>query len=80
MTATVTTSLTRIQRRLLEAAREYFAVQGYPPTTRELAVLVGRSPSTVQYQLGQLQRMGRIHRHPNIARSIVVRNPETGGL
>ncbi len=78
MTATVIPLLTPTQHRVLSAIRDHFTAHGYPPSIRELAASVGLSVSTVSYQLGRLQQMGWIRRHPNRSRSIVVLDPDTG--
>jgi repressor LexA len=79
VTAAVTTLLTSRQRRILNAVRDYYQEHGYPPSLREIATLAGlSSPSSVQYQLGELERMGWIRRHPNRPRALIVLDPSDG--
>jgi repressor LexA len=79
VTAPVVPLLTVRQRRILEFIREFYAANGFAPTLREIAVGVGLgSPSTVLYQLGELQRMGWVRRHPGLPRALVVLNPADG--
>jgi SOS-response transcriptional repressor LexA len=70
--------LTDQRRRILDVIRGFYAEHGSTPTIREIGAETGRSASSVQYQLGQLQRMGWISRHPTLARSLVVLDPATG--
>ncbi len=78
MTAPVVSLLTYRQRRVLEVIRDYAQLQGYPPSVRDVAVLVGLSPSATQYQIDQLVVKGWIRRHPNRPRALVVLNPADG--
>jgi repressor LexA len=79
MTAPVVPLLTVRQRRILEFIRGFYTIHGYAPSMREIAVGVGLgSPSTVLYQLGELQRMGWVRRHPGLPRALVVLNPAGG--
>ncbi len=80
MTAAVTTLLTDRQRRILDVIRDHHAVHGYPPSLRDIGAEVGlSSPSSVRYQIGELERMGWIRRAPGVARALVVLDPATGG-
>jgi repressor LexA len=81
MTAPVVPLLSVRQRRILEFIREFYGANGFAPTLREIAVGVGLgSPSTVLYQLGELQRMGWVRRHPGLPRALVVLNPADGSV
>lgn len=64
--------LTDSQRRVLDALTGFIREHGYPPTLRELAVLVDATPSTVHYQMSLLAAKGRIRRVPGVARGIQV--------
>jgi repressor LexA len=80
MSATVAPLLTYRQAEVLNAIRSYYAEHGYPPSLREIGALSGLdSPSSVRYQLGELERMGWIRRQPNRSRAIAVLDPATGG-
>jgi repressor LexA len=53
------------------------AERGYPPSVREIAEAVGlASPSSVQHQLGVLQKKGFITRDTSRARAMDIRGPE----
>lgn len=78
MSATVVPLLTRTQRRVLEAIRDYAQANGYAPSLREVGGLTGLAVSAVQYQIGQLEQKGWIRRHPHRPRALVVLNPATG--
>ncbi|MBB3098950.1 SOS-response transcriptional repressor LexA [Actinoplanes campanulatus] len=72
MTAVVLVPLTPVQQRVLAEIRGFVDEYGYAPTLRELAARCGRGPSTVAYQLQQLEEKGRIRRYPKIPRALVV--------
>jgi repressor LexA len=78
VTAAVVPLLTRTQTRVLTVIREYYQANGYAPTIRDIAAGAGIGPSTVQYQVGQLEEKGWIRRHPNRPRTLVVLNPADG--
>ena len=62
---------TAAQQPVLDAIREHWARNGYPPAVRDLcAALGGVSTSTIQYHLGKLEERGWIERDPYVARSI----------
>jgi repressor LexA len=49
---------------------------GYPPSVREIGEAVGLvSPSSVAYQLKELERKGHLRRDPNRPRAVDVRPP-----
>jgi repressor LexA len=80
VTATIAPLLTDRQVAVLSAIRDYYREHGYAPSLRDIGALSGLdSPSSVRYQLGELERMGWIRRHPGRSRAIVVLNPATGG-
>jgi repressor LexA len=65
------------QRRILVVIREWVEQYGYPPTVREIGDAVGLvSPSSVAYQLKELERKGFLRRDPSRPRAVDVRQPE----
>ncbi|MEV4760233.1 transcriptional repressor LexA [Micromonospora sp. NPDC049559] len=72
----VTAELTARQRRILEFIRDWVERYGYPPSVREIGEAVGLvSPSSVAYQLKELERKGYLRRDPNRPRAVDVRPP-----
>jgi repressor LexA len=72
----VATDLTQRQRRILEFIRAAVDRNGYPPSVREIGEAVGLvSPSSVAYQLKELERKGYLRRDPNRPRAVDVRPP-----
>lgn len=72
----VTVDLTARQRRILEFIRDWVDRHGYPPSVREIGEAVGLvSPSSVAYQLKELERKGYLRRDPNRPRAVDVRPP-----
>jgi repressor LexA len=68
--------LTIRQRRILEFIRSAVERNGYPPSVREIGEAVGLvSPSSVAYQLKELERKGYLRRDPNRPRAVDVRPP-----
>ncbi|GAA1811889.1 transcriptional repressor LexA [Planosporangium flavigriseum] len=68
--------LTQRQRRILEFIRGAVERNGYPPSVREIGEAVGLvSPSSVAYQLKELERKGYLRRDPNRPRAVDVRPP-----
>jgi repressor LexA len=71
-----TTDLTARQRRILEFIRGWVEQHGYPPSVREIGEAVGLvSPSSVAYQLKELEKKGYLRRDPNRPRAVDVRQP-----
>lgn len=64
--------LTVTQRIVLNGIRRSIHDYGYPPTIRELAYTTRLAPSTIAYQLGQLQAKGYLRRDPTVTRGIVI--------
>lgn len=63
--------LTVRQLQVLEAIRRYSTSQGYIPSFREIAALVGlKSTSSVKHQLDVLEKKGYIHMAANKGRAI----------
>jgi repressor LexA len=64
------------QRRILVVIRDWVEQHGYPPTVREIGDAVGLvSPSSVAYQLKELERKGFLRRDPARPRAVDVRGP-----
>ena len=75
-----TDGLTARQRLILVMITSTTAERGYPPSVREIAEAVGlASPSSVQHQLGVLQKKGFINRDTSRARALDIRGPEVAG-
>lgn len=71
-----TDDLTSRQRRILEFIRGWVEHHGYPPSVREIGEAVGLvSPSSVAYQLKELEKKGYLRRDPNRPRAVDVRQP-----
>lgn len=70
------TDLTARQGRILEFIRGWVEQHGYPPSVREIGEAVGLvSPSSVAYQLKELEKKGFLRRDPNRPRAVDVRQP-----
>lgn len=68
--------LTARQRRILTFIRDWVGDHGYPPSVREIGEAVGLvSPSSVAYQLKELEKKGFLRRDPNRPRAVDVRPP-----
>ncbi len=68
--------LTIRQRRILTFIRDWVEEHGYPPSVREIGEAVGLvSPSSVAYQLKELEKKGFLRRDPNRPRAVDVRTP-----
>ena len=68
--------LTARQRRIMEFIRGWVAQHGYPPSVREIGEAVDLvSPSSVAYQLKELEKKGLLRRDPNRPRAVDVRTP-----
>lgn len=79
MTAAVTPLLSRRQRRILDFIRAHHTEHGYAPSLRDIGAEVGlSSPSSVRYQIGELEQAGWIRRAPGVARALIVLNPADG--
>jgi repressor LexA len=72
----VAPDLTARQGLILEFIRDWVQQHGYPPSVREIGEAVGLvSPSSVAYQLKELERKGYLRRDPNRPRAVDVRPP-----
>ncbi|HEX2774405.1 MAG TPA: transcriptional repressor LexA [Micromonosporaceae bacterium] len=70
------TDLSARQRKILAFIRDWVERPGYPPSVREIGEAVGLvSPSSVAYQLKELERKGFLRRDPNRPRAVDVRPP-----
>ncbi|MDR0481902.1 MAG: transcriptional repressor LexA [Cellulomonadaceae bacterium] len=59
------------QRKILDCIREALDTNGYPPSMREIGAKVHlTSPSSVKYQLQELERKGYIRRDPRRPRAL----------
>lgn len=64
------------QREILEFIRGAVQRNGYPPSVREIGEAVGLvSPSSVAYQLKELEQKGFLRRDPNRPRAVDIRQP-----
>lgn len=69
-------TLTARQNRILSFIRDWVERHGYPPSVREIGEAVGLvSPSSVAYQLKELEKKGLLRRDPNRPRAVDVRRP-----
>jgi repressor LexA len=76
---TVPDDLTNRQRRILSFIRAWVEEHGYPPSVREIGEAVGLvSPSSVAYQLKELEKKGHLRRDPNRPRAVDVRQNVDG--
>ncbi len=64
--------LTESQRAILAAIEDFRAREGIPPTTRELAGMLGMAAASVHEQIRRLERKGFIRRRARQARSLEV--------
>jgi repressor LexA len=72
----ISEELTGRQRLILDFIRQWVERHGYPPSVREIGEAVGLvSPSSVAYQLKELEKKGFLRRDPNRPRAVDVRPP-----
>jgi repressor LexA len=73
--------LTQRQHAILEVIRKSVEERGYPPTMREIAQAAGlASPSSVKYQLGELEAKGFIRRDPSRGRAVEIKEISESGV
>ncbi len=73
---TLADELTARQRRIIDFIRAWVEQHGYPPSVREIGEAVGLvSPSSVAYQLKELEKKGLLRRDRNRPRAVDVRQP-----
>jgi repressor LexA len=71
--------LTARQQQIVIAIQEWTETHGYPPTLREIGAAVGLvSPSSVVYQLKELESKGVLRRDPDRPRAVLIRDVELG--
>ena len=71
------TTISAIQRRILEVIRQSNRERGYPPSVREIGALVGLgSTSSVAHHLKALERHGLLRRDASGSRAVDVRGPD----
>jgi len=63
-------AITATQRRVYDALHTFQQENGYTPSTRELALVMGRSQTAAQQAINKLIDLGFARRHSN--RSIVL--------
>ena len=74
------TVLTYRQKAILDYIEAQTRAHGFPPSVREIGEAVGlASTSSVHAQLGTLQRLGYLRRHPTRPRAIEVRYDPSSG-
>lgn len=61
---------TKSDRLILEAIREYWSVNEYGPSFRDLASMTSKHVGTVQSAIGRLERFNCIKRTPKAQRSV----------
>jgi DNA-binding transcriptional regulator YhcF (GntR family) len=66
------TGYSRAEIDVLDAIRSYRSENGFAPTVRDLAELLGCGHSTIQRAIVDLEARGRISKTAGVARSIVV--------
>jgi repressor LexA len=72
-----TEKITPLQRETLEEMCRYIDAKGYPPTVKELSVILGISHSSVHERINQLVRKGYLKREGRKARGLtVVKRPK----
>jgi len=65
------------QRKIMDFIRSWVEQHGYPPSVREIGEAVGLvSPSSVAYQLKELEKKGHLRRDPNRPRAVDVRQSD----
>ena len=70
--------ITKKEKELLDAIKEFMKDKGFAPTNRELCKVVGnKSPATVNYKLKNLKEKGFIDYEEGHSRSIRVLNKST---
>jgi len=67
--------LTETQRRVLQELRDFMVEHGFPPSTQELAELLGVSTATAHEQVGQLVKKGFLTREARKARGLRLARP-----
>lgn len=69
----MTEKLTPRQATVLDFIQSYTAENGYSPTVREIAAVIGlSSPSSVKYQLDALEKKGYLAKDPRRPRTLIL--------
>lgn len=63
-------ALTARQSDVLACIRQHLDRHGYPPSTRELAIWLGVTPTAIDGHIHALQKKGALQRSPGVARGI----------
>jgi SOS-response transcriptional repressor LexA len=63
------------QHRILQVIQDYWAIEGYGPSVRDVARLAGCSSSSAAYQIGELEAAGRVTHTARTPRSLRVVQP-----
>jgi repressor LexA len=73
--------LTKRQQEIFDFIKRYSAVNGYPPTVRDIGSAVGlASSSTVHAHLANLEKIGLLRRDPTKPRAIELLDRATAGM
>lgn len=72
--------LTPKQQRVLVFIRHYFEQNGYSPSLREISKFLGKSLSTAQHFVEELQARGHLHKEESIARGITTTDEQSGRI
>ena len=73
--------LTKRQQEIFDFIKKYSAVNGYPPTVRDIGKAVGlASSSTVHAHLSNLERIGLLRRDPTKPRAIELLDRAAAGV
>jgi repressor LexA len=73
--------LTKRQQEIFDFIKRYSAMNGYPPTVRDIGKAVGlASSSTVHAHLANLERIGLLRRDPTKPRAIELLDRATAGV
>ncbi len=73
--------LTKRQQEIFDFIKRYSAVNGYPPTVRDIGKAVGlASSSTVHAHLANLERIGLLRRDPTKPRAIELLDRAAAGM
>lgn len=72
--------LTPKQKKVLDFVNKFTVKYGYAPSLHEIAEYLGKSISTVQHFIGELQEKGYLQKKRNIARGLSSTQESTGQL
>lgn len=80
MKVNVRMNLTPKQKKVLDFIRHYTEDNGYSPTFRDISTHIGKSVSTVQHYVEELQAKGFLQKVKNVARGISTAVQQTGRI